>query len=115
MFLINFSAMILNKMTGKRVWRSIHLICAVQVQKSNFVPFPDAHPYLRNASRTNKTSSSGIVREAQREANTEKSEEKSQMVWRDAVLEHSSRRFSSPLSERGKGFKKLNKLEKYRN
>lgn len=106
MLLINFSAMISDKMTGRRVLSSIHLICAVQVQTSNFVPFPDAHPYLRNASRTNKTSSSGIVREAQREANTEKREEKSQMVQRDAVLEHSSWRFSSPVSERGKGFKK---------
>lgn len=30
-----------------------------------------ADPYLHNASRTNKTSSSGIVREAQREASTD--------------------------------------------
>lgn len=32
---------------------------------------PAANPYLHNASRTNKTSSSGIVREAQREASTD--------------------------------------------
>lgn len=33
--------------------------------------FGVADPYLHNASRTNKTSSSGIVREAQREASTD--------------------------------------------
>ena len=33
--------------------------------------FGVADPYLPNASRTNKTSSSGIVREAQREASTD--------------------------------------------
>lgn len=36
--------------------------------------FGVADPYLHNASRTNKTSSSGIVREAQREASTD-------MIW----------------------------------
>lgn len=40
-------------------------------EKANFASFPVANPYLHNASRTNKTSSSGIVREAQREANTD--------------------------------------------
>lgn len=37
----------------------------------SFVAFGVADPYLHNASRTNKTSSSGIVREAQREASTD--------------------------------------------
>ena len=45
-----------------------------QKKNPNFVSFPVANPYLHNASRTNKTSSSGIVREAQREANTDMKE-----------------------------------------
>lgn len=46
--------------------------------------FPVANPYLHNASRTNKTSSSGIVREAQREANTDKEKfTKTMMVQRE--------------------------------
>ncbi len=48
-----------------------HQLCSPCHKKENFVSFPGANPYLRNASRTNKTSSSGIVREAQREANTD--------------------------------------------
>lgn len=40
-------------------------------KEKSFVAFGVADPYLHNASRTNKTSSSGIVREAQREASTD--------------------------------------------
>lgn len=52
-------------------------------RKKHFVLFPVANPYLHNASRTNKTSSSGIVREAQREANTDM--KKSQKTIRQAM------------------------------
>lgn len=57
--------------------------CVRIKQKKHFVLFPDANPYLHNASRTNKTSSSGIVREAQREANTDM--KKSQKPIRQAT------------------------------
>lgn len=50
-------------------------------RKTNFVSFPVANPYLRNASRTNKTSSSGIVREAQREANTDMKKSQKRPQW----------------------------------
>lgn len=42
-----------------------------KTKQKTFVAFGVADPYLHNASRTNKTSSSGIVREAQREASTD--------------------------------------------
>lgn len=65
--------------------------------------FPVANPYLHNASRTNKTSSSGIVREAQREANTDMKEKVTKKQTKNKKNKKTKQKFDQSAGDPGGG------------
>lgn len=73
----------------------------------NFVSFPVANPYLHNASRTNKTSSSGIVREAQREANTDMKEKVTKKQTKNKKNKKTKQKFDQSAGDPGGGGGKM--------